>query len=335
MVAGLSPRLRRVSRPSDGPKPKVLLVDDHRAILDRVSSLLSDDFDVVGLFTDGRQAIDAAPTVAPDVIVLDINMPGLDGFQTMQALEQAGSRAPVVFLSLVDAEEYVAEAFRRGGRGYVVKRKLVHDLGSALDQVLHGRLFAPSLTSLYRLANGHGSSHAMQVYGDVRSFLDGLATFFDMALRRGDATFIAAREDIREALRARLRAHGWDVAESSGHSRCLVLDIDEVLNRFMRNGSPDPELLAEIGAELEQFRRAVTEHDTSRLTMFADTAAPLITSGNIKGALALEQQWNALTQNRSFFTLCGYATSCFHDGPADLWSNACAEHWAVSQASDL
>jgi DNA-binding NarL/FixJ family response regulator len=313
----------------------VLLVDDHRAVLDRVSSLLSDDFDVVGRCTDGHQAVDAAPRVAPDVIVLDINMPGLDGFQTMQALTQAGSRAPVVFLSLHDDEEYVTQAFRCGARGYVLKRQLVHDLSGALDQVLHGRLFAPSLTSLYRLAEGPGSSHAMQLYGDVPSFLDGLAAFFDMALRRGDATFIAVTEDVREGLRARLLARGWDVGGSSGHNRCLVFDVNEVLDRFMRNGRPDPELLAEIAAELEQFRRAVTEHETSRLTMFADTAVPLIARGNIEGALALEQQWNALTHDRSFFTLCGYATACFHDSPADLWANACAEHWAVSQASDL
>jgi len=211
----------------------------------------------------------------------------------------------------------------------------VHDLGSALHQVLRGRLFAPSLTSLYRLPKGPGSSHAMQLYGAVPSFLDGLAAFFDMALRRGDATFITTVEDVRDALRARLRARGWDVGGSPGHNRCLVLDVNEVLNRFMRNGRPDPELLAEIIEELEQFRRSVTEHDTSRLTIFADTAVPLIASGNIEGALALEHHWNALTHDRPFFTLCGYATTCFHDGPADLWSNACAEHWAVSQASDL
>ena len=82
------------------------------------------------------------------MIVLDINMPGLDGFQTKRALEQAGSRAPVVFLSALDADDYVSEAFRCGGRGYVLKAHLARDLASALDQVLLGRMFVPSLTSL-------------------------------------------------------------------------------------------------------------------------------------------------------------------------------------------
>src|SRR5262245_13405584 len=111
IVSTLPSSLRSAGRPGAGAKPRVLLVDDHRGLLDRVSSLLSDDFDVAGVFTDSRQAIEAAPTIAPDIIVLDINMPGLDGFQTMQALEQAGSRAPVVFLTLYDSEDYVAEAF--------------------------------------------------------------------------------------------------------------------------------------------------------------------------------------------------------------------------------
>jgi AmiR/NasT family two-component response regulator len=71
--------LPRFVRSSGAPKPRVLLVDDHRDILDRVSALLVDDFDVAGLATDGRQALDLARQVDPDVIVLDINMPGLDG----------------------------------------------------------------------------------------------------------------------------------------------------------------------------------------------------------------------------------------------------------------
>ena len=120
MRAGQGSRVPRLTR-SDVGKPKVLLVDDHRGILDRVSAMLVNDFDVVGMATDGKQALDVASQVAHDVIVLDINMPGLDGFQTKRALEHAGLRAPVVFLSAFDADDCVSEAFRCGGRGYVLQ----------------------------------------------------------------------------------------------------------------------------------------------------------------------------------------------------------------------
>ena len=79
------PRLLR----AEAGKPRVLLVDDHRGVLDRVSAVLADDFDVAGLATDGSQAVDLASRVAPDIIVLDVNMPGLDGYRTRRALEQA------------------------------------------------------------------------------------------------------------------------------------------------------------------------------------------------------------------------------------------------------
>jgi CheY-like chemotaxis protein len=67
-----------------GAKPRVLLVEDHRGVLDTVSGLLADDFDVVGVATDGSQALQAARQVTPDAIVLDVGMPGLDGFQTAE-----------------------------------------------------------------------------------------------------------------------------------------------------------------------------------------------------------------------------------------------------------
>jgi hypothetical protein len=114
-----------------------------------------------------------------------------------------------------------------------------------------------------------------------------------------------------------------------------MLDANDMLARFMRNGRPDPELLAQLAAELDQFRRDVTSDETSRLTIFANTVVPLITSGNTEAAIALEEEWNVITHDRPFFTMCGYATSCFHDDSAIRWTCACAEHWAVSQASHL
>jgi len=176
----------------------VLLVDDQRRILEIVSALLADDFDVVGVATDGRQAIDTARRIAPEVIVLDINMPGLDGFQTKRELDRAGSRAPVVFVSAAEDDDHAIAAVRCGGRGFVQKSRLGRDLASALDLALHDRLFVPSLTSLLGLVGRDG--HAMQLYRDPDSFLDGLAAFLDLALRRGDATCVIGCENIRDGL---------------------------------------------------------------------------------------------------------------------------------------
>jgi len=332
ILSAVRRRYPRIVRSSVDPKPRVLLVDDHQGVLNHVSATLDDGYDVVGVATDGRRALEKAREVSPDVIVLDINMPGLNGFQTMRALQQSGSRVPVVFLSMLDAEDLVGEAFRCGGRGYVVKTHAARDLAGAIDQVLLGRLFAPSLTSLFHLANGGG--HAMQLYGEAGSFLDGLAAFFDVALRRGDATCVIATEEVRRGLDTRLQARGWGVGRVSGHERYLVLDADDALRRFMRDGAPQADLLSEIAVELDQYRLSVSGGPTSRLTIFGNMVVSLSEAGNDNAVIELERLWNSLTHHLPFLTLCGYSTSCLNAHAPDLWAKACAEHWAVSHAAD-
>ena len=86
-------------------RPKVLLVDDHLPVLEVVRSVLEPQFYIVGALTDGQLAVDAALRLDPDVIVLDVAMPGMDGFQTASELKRRGSRAPTVFLTMHDAED--------------------------------------------------------------------------------------------------------------------------------------------------------------------------------------------------------------------------------------
>jgi CheY-like chemotaxis protein len=275
------------------------------------------------------EALERAREVDPDVIVLDINMPGLDGFQTMRALDEAGSRAPVVFLSMLSGEDEIAEAFRCGGRGYVQKLRVVRDLPGALDQVLDGRLVVPSLPSLLQVAS---SGHVLHVHSDAKSFLDGLADLFDLALRSGDATCLIVAEHVREGLGSRLRHRGWDVDRLN---RYRVIDAADALDGFMRHGMPDAHLLTPMAAELEQYRRAVTEDATSRLTIYGEMAGSLAASGNPEAAIALESLWDKLSQGLPFVTICGYSSSCVNDRARDVWPLACARHHIVSYAGDV
>lgn len=296
--------------------------------------MLSEHFDVAGVATSGADALDLARQVRPDVIVLDVDMPGFDGFQTLRALEQSGLRsAPVVFLSMHDAEEVVTEAFRCGGRGYVLKPRAWRDLATAIDQALLGRRFVPSLTSLYRLSNG--GAHAMHLYNGIDPFLDGAAAFFDLALRRGDATCLIATEPLREGLAKRLRARGWDVGGTSGHKRYMAVDADDALNKLIRHGMPDPDVLEQSIAEMDQYRLAVGEGPTPRLTVAGNMVVPLSISGNTRAAIAVERLWSTLTHGRPFLTSCAYPAACFHDGAPDVWSDTCDAHWMLSHAADV
>ena len=311
----------------------MLLVDDHHQVLSSVSAMLSDAFDVVGTATSGLEALDTARRLNPDVIVLDVEMPGMNGFQTCHRLKRSGLTAPVVFLSNHDADEIVSAGFECGGRGYVVKRRAGSDLAGAIDGALDGRSFVPSLISLLPLA-GDGL-HATQLYQDEEAFVVGLAELFHFALRSGDATCIIASPRIREGLADRLRAKGWHVDGPAGHKRYLALDAGEALKRFMRDGIPDPDRLAEIARSLDEYRRAVCEGATSRLTVCGNIAVELIAGGNTHAALALERHWSALTHGRPFLTVCAYASSCFHDDMPDLWPGICTEHRALSHTTDV
>jgi DNA-binding NarL/FixJ family response regulator len=131
------------------PKPepaRVLLVDDNEGMLSRAAAVLSSACDVVGTVKDGPSALKAAHALHPDVIVLDISMPGMTGFEIALRLRESGSTAAVVFLTVHSDDEFVDRARAVGGLGYVVKRRLAADLARAVHDAQLGLPFVSRLT---------------------------------------------------------------------------------------------------------------------------------------------------------------------------------------------
>jgi DNA-binding NarL/FixJ family response regulator len=126
-------------------RPRVLLVDDNDAILARASAALGRCCVVVGTAKDGPSAIRAAGVLHPDVIVLDISMPEMTGFEVAAALRHSGSTAALVFLTVHADEDFVVAARNAGGLGYVVKPRLGSDLMHAVEEARAGRRFVSAL----------------------------------------------------------------------------------------------------------------------------------------------------------------------------------------------
>lgn len=120
---------------------RVLLVDDNEAMLARASAVLSCGCVVVGSARSGPAALDAARRLQPDVIVLDISMPGMTGLEVAESLRAAGCTAALVFLTVHEEEEFVRAAAAAGGMGYVVKPRLASDLMVAVREARAGRPF--------------------------------------------------------------------------------------------------------------------------------------------------------------------------------------------------
>jgi DNA-binding NarL/FixJ family response regulator len=125
---------------------RVLLADDHEAMLDRVRKLLGADCDVVGAVSDGQQALEAAQDLKPDVLVLDISMPVMNGIETAHRLKEVGASARVVFLTVHDDPDYAKEALEAGALGYVIKPRIASDLMIAINEVCAGRSFVSPLS---------------------------------------------------------------------------------------------------------------------------------------------------------------------------------------------
>jgi Response regulator containing a CheY-like receiver domain and an HTH DNA-binding domain len=130
---------------ADVGRPRVLLADDDAGILKAVSRTLATEFEVVATVTNGRKALDAVPRLDPDVVVLDISMPGLTGFQTAEELKRFGIAGQIVFLTMHPDDDFVSKAIRCGAMGYVLKTLAASDLTPALPHALAGRRLLPSL----------------------------------------------------------------------------------------------------------------------------------------------------------------------------------------------
>jgi len=123
-------------------RARVLLADDHEAILETVTRLLGVDFDVVGAVENGELAVQAAASLDPDVVVLDISMPVMNGIKAASRLKKSGSRAKLIFLTAQTHQDFVTAAFSAGALGYVLKPRLGTELIPAIREALECRIFA-------------------------------------------------------------------------------------------------------------------------------------------------------------------------------------------------
>jgi DNA-binding NarL/FixJ family response regulator len=132
---------------------RILLADDQQEILERLEQILDREFEVVASVQDGKRALEAAARLDPDLLVLDICMPGLTGIEVATRLKHNGSasRAKVIFVTVHSDPDYVEAAFAAGAFGYALKPRLAADLVPAIREVLRGGTFvSPPLGTAQR-----------------------------------------------------------------------------------------------------------------------------------------------------------------------------------------
>lgn len=130
-----------------GEKARVLLADDNPAVLQHVSALLADDFDVVATVPDGEGVQSKYIELKPDLLILDISMRKVSGLEAARSLRRQGFNPCLIFLSVHEEQDFVQAAMACGASGYVVKSHLISDLIPAIKASVAGNLFiSPCLT---------------------------------------------------------------------------------------------------------------------------------------------------------------------------------------------
>ncbi len=127
------------------PRPRLLIADDHNLVAEACKSLLEPQFEVIAIANDGRSLVHAALELKPDVLVVDVAMPLLNGLDASEQIKQLLPEVKIVFLTMNTDAAIAAEAFRRGASGYLPKSAAAVELIAAIREVLAGRCYLSPL----------------------------------------------------------------------------------------------------------------------------------------------------------------------------------------------
>ncbi len=141
------------------PRPRVLLADDHRMFSEGLRSLLEPRFEIAGIIDNGRELVEAAEQLRPDVVVTDISMLSLNGIEATRRIKKLAHAPKIVILTMHEDATFATAAFEAGASGYVLKRSAPSELITALQEAVQGGVFiSPLITGdiLNALLEKHG-----------------------------------------------------------------------------------------------------------------------------------------------------------------------------------
>src|SRR5688572_3219443 len=206
-------------------RPRIVVADDHDKTRAWIASMLASDFEVVAAVPDGQSAVDAAGALGPDLVVLDISMPGLNGFEAGAFIMDLPDPPRIVFVTGYDDASIASAASELGASAVVRKREMLTELLPAVRRAL---LF-----------------HAVCFYEDSPSLVRTVARFIGEGLTANQAAVIVATASHGASIRVELTAMGVTSPEQIEQGELLMVDAHEVLNRLMVDGQPDSERFAQ------------------------------------------------------------------------------------------
>ena len=318
------------------PPIRIVIADDYADWRRQVRSLLPAraEWQVIAEASDGAEAVQKVEKLQPDLILLDIGLPNMNGIEVAWRIRQLSPSSKIVFLSQNNDRDFVRAALSTGALGYVHKTDVEGELLPALAAVLQGKKFVSSSVKDCEFPDTSGEKpprrHEVLFYSDDAVLLDGFTRFIAAALKAGKVAIVLATELHLNNLDLRLKAQGLDVAAAIRRGTYIQLDVAKMLSTFMVNDMPDEARFFEAASGLMQSAARVAQGEHSCVVACGEGVALLWAEGKADAAIRLEQLWDKVGTTFEVDILCGYALSSFH-GEEDkhVFRSICAEHSAV------
>jgi DNA-binding NarL/FixJ family response regulator len=322
---------------------RVLVVEDYEPFRRFICSTLGKrtDLQIVGEVSDGLEAVQKAEELRPDLILLDVGLPSLNGIEVARQIRSLLQESKILFVSQESSADVVLEAFRLGALGYVAKTDAGSELLIAVSAVLQGEAFVSSrladhdfrrasLTRLQPLKAEITRRHEVAFYSDDRRLLDDLTQFIGVALKAGNAVIVVTTETHRDSLPPRLQAYGLDIGAAIEEGRYISLDAADTLSTFMVNGMPDPVRFVKLLGSLVATAAKAAKGEQARVAIFGECVHLLWAQGKAEAAIQMEKLGNQLAQTYDVHILCGYSLGCVQGGmDSHIFQRICAEHSVV------
>jgi len=330
------------------------VVDDYEPWRQKVCSMLQTraELIIVAEVGDGLAAVQTAEELKPDLILLDIGLPKLNGIQAARQIRRVSPKSKILFLSENRSRDIAEEALRTGAYGYLTKSSLGSELLLAIEEVLQGKQFVTAmLTGPDLIAAKHehiadardhtkrvaplppvnvGIRHEVQFYADDAGFVDRFARLTRAVLEVGNAVVLVATETHRNAILQKLRRDSVDVDAVLKQGRYISLDAGETLSKIMVADVPDPIRCATFVGDLITRAASAAKGKHPRVAICGECAPTLLAEGNTEAAIRLEHLLDEITRRYDADTLCGYLWSAVpRQESSPVFQRICAEHSAV------
>ena len=318
------------------PSIRILIADDYADWRRQVHSLLQPqpEWQVISEASDGLEAVEKAQGLKPDLILLDIGLPKLNGIEAARRIRQLSPSSKIIFLSQNNNLDIVRAALSTGAGGYVRKTDVKKELVPAMDAVLRGGQFVSTSLKGYAFTDTAGDElphrHEVQFYSDDALLLDTFARFIAVALKSGRAAIVVISQSHSDGLLSRLKGQGLDVDAATQLGTYIQLDASKVFSTFMVNDMPDLARFFPVVGGLINAAAEAARQQRRGVVVCGEGTSVLWAEGKADAAIRVEQLWDELGKTFGLDILCGYASSSFH-GKEDenVFQKICAGHSAV------